>query len=495
MKKTLICLSIALCVAHANDYQQWLQSQQNEYKQYKKSLDEEFTSMLKKQWEQFETMTGVKHYEKPKPTKIPVVEKPKQVPQKEIEQSVKVKLPPLPKIIQDIEKEIPQKEIKKQQLPKIISKKQKETIDPNMIKTKVDFFNQNMTILYDRNLLFSLYSINKNEISKVWEHLSTAKYKNLIEQIKNYSNTYDFNDWATYKFINQIGQTIYKNDQNKVNLLSWFILTKMGYDTKVGYSKSKVFLLAQVKENLYQVAYFYIDKKKYFVLTPDGKIDKVGAIFTYASDYPDKLGKMKFDMSKKPININTNIVKKELQFKYNNLIVKIPTEYSKDLVAFYKSFPQSEYELYLNSQVSTPFSKSLLTQLKPLVEDKTELEAVNFLLRFVQTTFQYKTDQENFKYEKVLFPEETIHYRYSDCEDRSILFSYLVKNLLGLDVVGLKYPDHFATAVAFSTSVSGAKFQYKNKHFTVADPTYINANAGMSMPKYKNSKFELIRIN
>ena len=48
-----------------------------------------------------------------------------------------------------------------------------------------------------------------------------------------------------------------------------------------------------------------------------------------------------------------------------------------------------------------------------------------------------------------MFPEETINYPYSDCEDRSILFSYLVKNLLHLDIVGVKYNDHLATAINF----------------------------------------------
>ena len=93
-----------------------------------------------------------------------------------------------------------------------------------------------------------------------------------------------------------------------------------------------------------------------------------------------------------------------------------------------------------------------------------------------------------------MFPEETINYPYSDCEDRSILFSYLVKNLLHLDIVGVKYNNHLATAVNFSSQVSGDKFTYKERSYTIADPTYINANAGMVMPQYKNSKFQIVSL-
>jgi hypothetical protein len=73
------------------------------------------------------------------------------------------------------------------------------------------------------------------------------------------------------------------------------------------------------------------------------------------------------------------------------------------------------------------------------------------------------------------------------------MFSYLVKKLLGLDVVGLKYSDHLASAVNFSTKVSGDSFIFEGKRYTVSDPTYINANVGMTMPQYQNSQFKIIK--
>jgi hypothetical protein len=121
-----------------------------------------------------------------------------------------------------------------------------------------------------------------------------------------------------------------------------------------------------------------------------------------------------------------------------------------------------------------------------------EFEATNFLLRLVQKSFQYKRDDEQFNYEKVLFPEETLYYPFSDCEDRSIIFSYLVENLLGLDVIGVKFKDHLATAVQFSGNGIGTRFKYNGTIYTIADPTYINANVGMIMPQYKNKAFTLI---
>ena len=46
-----------------------------------------------------------------------------------------------------------------------------------------------------------------------------------------------------------------------------------------------------------------------------------------------------------------------------------------------------------------------------------------------------------------MFANETLYFDKSDCEDRAVLFSYLVKELFGVGVVGVKYKDHMATAL------------------------------------------------
>ena len=122
----------------------------------------------------------------------------------------------------------------------------------------------------------------------------------------------------------------------------------------------------------------------------------------------------------------------------------------------------------------------------------TEQQAVNFLLRFVQTSLKYETDEQQFGEENYLFPEETLFYPYSDCEDRAVLFAWLVRSLLKLDVVGLDYPGHVAAAVNFSEKVTGASINYQGKRYVVTDPTYINAGAGMVMPGYQQYEPRII---
>lgn len=474
MKQLLFLITI-FSFTFAGEYEDWLKAQESGFEQYKKTLDDEFAQMLKKEWEAFKSMYSPTPYKKPKPKKLPKIKKEIKIPKKELKKSIIVKLRP-------IKEPRPKKVVKKVPKPKI-------ELDLNLIS--FDFFSQNININYNPGPVMTLQTISKNSISSFWKQISKTKTDTLIDQINNYEKSLNLNDWAKYLFVYKVGLNIYKN-KNMANLFSWFILSKMGYDTKVGYNQNNIYLLAIIKHPLYQVAFFNLGNKRYYTLTPNGKIKRVGQIYTYKGNYPKANKALSFEL-KNPIMLQKQLASRTLKFKYLGKPHELLATYSKSLVDFYKTFPQSDYSIYFKAKISPLSAKSLLTGLQPLIKGKTELEAVNLLLRFVQTTFKYKTDDEQFAYEKVFFPEETLFYPYSDCEDRSIIFSFLVKNLIGLDVVGLKYSDHLATAVAFSTKISGDSFIYKGKRYTISDPTYINANAGMTMPQYKHSNFKVIR--
>ncbi len=69
-----------------------------------------------------------------------------------------------------------------------------------------------------------------------------------------------------------------------------------------------------------------------------------------------------------------------------------------------------------------------------------------------------------------------------------------MRELLGLDVVLLEYPNHLATAVRFSTPPGGDCVQVGNSIYTVCDPTYIGAGIGMAMPSFKNTAAKVVKI-
>ena len=474
--KKLIISTMLVGTLFADSYQDWLNAQSQSYNSYKKSMDEEFSNMLKKDWEAFKALTTPPALKKPKPTKMPKVKKTVVIPKKELKSSPIVK-----------EKKIFTKPITKLKVKVSVPK-----VDSRYKKAKFDFYSIPIVVKYDKKTKFTLNKIDKNIISKFWDSMSATNYKLILTQVKQKEKELNLNDWAKYKFVYKLADSIF-HDKNIDNLFSWFILTKLNYDIKVGYNDNRIYLLSTVANNMYQVAFFKLNSKKYYIIEPKGRIQRVGSIYTYAGSYPKANKKLSFDIYKE-MKLYNDIASRNLQFRYGGKLHKVEAKYSRDLIKFYKSFPQVDYKVYFDTKNSTILSNSMLNSLAKLIKGKSEVEAVNILLRFTQTAFKYKTDQKQFDYEKVMFPEETVFYPYSDCEDRSIMFSYLVRNLLGLKVVGVKYSDHLATAVQFSSKVSGDGFIYKGKKYTIADPTYINANYGMTMPQYKRAKFKIVSI-
>ena len=185
---------------------------------------------------------------------------------------------------------------------------------------------------------------------------------------------------------------------------------------------------------------------------------------------------------------------KKLKFRYGDEEFNVSLRLKKDVIDFYNNYPQTDYEVYFGAFLSPEARYSLIHDLKPIIEGKSEAEAVNMLLRFVQTAFEYKNDDDQFGREKPFFAEETLFYPYSDCEDRSVLFAYLVRNLIGLEVIGLDYPGHIATAVKFNTEITGDVIKNNEKEYLICDPTYINANIGQCMPRFKNVEPKVIFI-
>ena len=97
--------------------------------------------------------------------------------------------------------------------------------------------------------------------------------------------------------------------------------------------------------------------------------------------------------------------------------------------------------------------------------------------------------------DRAFFPAESLYYPYCDCEDRSILFAHLVRDLLGLEVVLLYYPGHLASAVCLNQPVHGDFLTVCGKRYVVCDPTYIGAPVGATMPGMDNKAAKVIMLS
>jgi hypothetical protein len=152
----------------------------------------------------------------------------------------------------------------------------------------------------------------------------------------------------------------------------------------------------------------------------------------------------------------------------------------------------TRWAMYANVPMWRDTKEELYVQLKRHLNGKSQLDAVERLLNWVQTAFVYEYDDKVWGRDRAFFPDESLYYPYCDCEDRSILFSRLIRDLLSLPCVLVYYPGHLATAVCFSEAVNGDYIIVNGKRFVVCDPTYIGASVGVTMPNMDNSTAKVI---
>lgn len=492
----LIFISVIPQLTQAQDteYEKWKKQQEAEFKEYQDKFDKEFIEMLEKTWKEVGINQGSDFYKEKKPITIP-----KAPPKPVVKNTVpKDEAPIGDKITIDIP-DAPVSEPIKIEKPKASMFGDVATRSAN-----INYFSSTIPFEYPAQLRslfstreFSMTKTDNKKIAEFWDKVSRIDHSPIIEYSEQLRKELKLNDWGYLLLMNDFANTVYQGyDKKLVNLYNWFLLTRAGYQVRIGYDQNDVYLLFAVKYNVFNTKYYTLDGEQYYVIDLNEDKQSPSSIFTYTGSHKGQSKKLDFKITEFPnLGDSKNTKSRTLEFSYNNKDYSIPISIDKNLITYFEYFPLTELPVFFTASLSETSKKSIYEKLAPVVKEMNEEEAVNFILRFVQTAFDYKTDQNQFDREKYMIPEETLFYPYSDCDDRAILFANLVQELVGLDVVGVRYSKHLATAVAFSNdNVEGDSYYSAGKKFVIADPTYVNAVAGMTMPQYKNEKPEIVSL-
>ena len=262
----------------------------------------------------------------------------------------------------------------------------------------------------------------------------------------------------------------------------------MGYDVRLASCGNQLLLLVPFTQQVYERSYLVIDGKKYYVFDDHStsKIQNAGVYTCRLPNETDKGRNIDLTIRGGNIGIKTGVVHR---FSMSDGKISLQGFVDEGTMEAIRRYPQMDIPFYAMSTIDSNFHQSLLAQVNEQIRGCSEKEAVARILHFVQYAFDYATDREQHGYEKPYFIEENFYYPKNDCEDRAILFAFLVHNLLGLDVHLVQYPGHECTAVNFSTTqMNGDGYMYKGKAFYICDPTFIGASIGQCMPGYRNVK-------
>lgn len=464
--------AVAQDVNYEKEFDAFQKKQQKEFNDFKNRADEEFATFLKEAWHKFETIESEPMPIRPEPVKPTAFDKKKPV-------SVPIQ-------IQPIESETP---IVKQ--PAFVPVEiPTGTGGGSVQRTPILFYGTPLEVVTQELNGFSLSGTGEKSVSDAWSKLCKTDCAQLINDCIRLKKKHAMNDWALLTFVKQIGvQQFGATRTNEIAFLQMFVLNKCGYKARLAKVGDKLKLLVATGSTIYSVPSLRLDGVTYYLFEPDRNGSK--SVYTYRQDFANAKNLVQLNLDAAP-EFDMQEFKETFSPSAKSAL-RVTTVVNKNLIDFYKDYPQCDVALHYKTPMSKELKASLYPALEAAIKGKSQKDAANTLINFVQHSFKYLTDGEQFGYEKPNFMDENFFYPACDCEDRAILFANLAKDLLGVDAVLLDYPNHIASAVCFNEDIPGDYILLGGKKYLICDPTYIGAPIGRSMDRFKKVSPEIIR--
>ena len=474
-------------------YNSYMSKKTEEFKAYRDRVNAEYADYMRKAWTREEAQPAKPLPKRPEPPK-PVVRETIDIPQFDAIPFGDIIAPERPNFkkpqpiipLEELEELSEEVEPQEENKPELEQQPMKDVRPEGFA---FNWCGQTWRVPLDNQHRFRLKTVNEADVADAWKTLSEAKYAGIVAACLKIRDNYQLPDWGYQNFLEEMTNSYFIGKPNEARLLEMFILSQSGYQVRIARSNGQLYLLAPSSGEIYEYTFLTLRGRKYYVVD---KSAGRGSFFVFERDFPHAQP-FTWQMGRLPLLAGEGKVRTLQGKRFPE--VGATVEISKNLTEFMNEYPRcNDWNSYAFASLSRQAKDGLYPALRQAIDGKPKKEAVDILLDFVQTAFDYQTDQQQFGKERPLFGDETLYYPYCDCEDRSILFSILVRELVGLDVVLLNYPEHLATAVCFNENVEGDYFMLDGKRYVVCDPTYIGSHVGEAMLGFKNTKATIIKL-
>ncbi len=454
-------------------FEEYRQQRYSEFEEYRKKRNKEFADYLEKRWKEVEVSKGLASPTLPKPF-VPKPDKPKP------------DAKPIPKEM-PIKRVIP--------APSIAPKVKSVKIEPPVLpagENYVDifFYGSRYKVHAPGQCQFSLSSVNPESIAAGWRRIAVQQLDPLVYDCQQVRETLRLCDYVYYQFVKQVAVSVLSPQKvNEATLLTGYILAQSGMDFRFALQGEFLKLALAFDVTVYGNSYYKIDGKKYYLMDckHSAKVKIVQDAYSQKAD----ICRLAFS---KPMRLPSIPSEKRTLTSKKYPGMKAVIAANKSLMEIYTQYPKIDWAVYANTPLDEAAANEILPVFRNAIAGKSEEEAADMILNFVQTAFVYGYDNNIWGEDRPFFAEETLFYPYSDCEDRAILFSQLMRRLTKLDVVLLHYPNHLATAVRFSRDFPGDYVIVDGHKYMVCDPTGYKP-IGNAYDEFKNVKAEVIKLN
>ena len=460
------------------EFADFKQQRESDFEAFRRKVNNDYAAFVERTWREFNAFAG-RPIPKEEPVP-PVIHKDKKEKQEDKQLPIAEVVPPEPP---------------KPQPAPITPIKQKPT--PIVQYMPFTFFGTSAKIEKpEKGSKLKLQYVSELNVAEGWKKLSDGSYDNMLNGCLELRRKHYLCDWSYLQMLQTISEQ-YCGKGNEANLLCAWLYCQSGYKMRLANDNGKLIMLYASKHDMYNIPFWTIDGDHYYPLSKN--VSK--SIYICQVGFP-KEQQLSLNVTQEQQFTLLPTQERTFQSKrYSDVVVKAAT--NRNLIDFFNTYPTScinqdfgtRWAMYAN----TPMSKEAISRLYPSLrrhlQGKTQLESVNRILNLLQTALVYEYDDKVWGHDRAFFPDETLYYPYCDCEDRSILLSRLVRDILGLKVVLIYYPGHLASAVHFTQpGVKGDYVMVQGQKYIICDPTYIGAPVGVTMDKMDNSKAKIILL-
>ena len=393
--------------------------------------------------------------------------------------------------------------------PEPLAEVKEETFRANNYMT-FEVFGPQCKVRIGENCRFKLKDVSSDAVADVIrDEFPKPQFDNMLYDCLQERKRHDFSDWAYYQMLLALTRKFYGEGTNEAVLAQAFLYSQSGYKMRLAHDDSHLYMLAATRHFIYNKLFFSLDGDWYFML--DGKqsekLSICQASFPKESSLSLKISAAQ-RLAMNPTGERTLRSRKNPDFSFT-------IHSNKNYIDFLGTYPSStvnnnfmtRWSMYANCPLDESIREQLYPQMKAKLAGKSELMAVQELLWWMHGNvdlegviqdsdcFLYRYDEDVWGVDRAFFGEETLFYPYCDCEDRSILLSHLVRDVVGLDVVLVYYPGHLAMAVHFNEPVEGDYVMCDGRKFIVVDPTYIGSRVGETMPMVADEPTTVILLD
>lgn len=460
----MLSVSLLSSAQTKSRYEAFLESRRNAVKAYVDSRNARYAEFMKRRWSEADIASADNETPQPSPA-IPI--------KRDAEDASHIATPKEP----TAQESTPDKPIEPQSAEE----------SANGDTFGFSFFGTECLVPQFDMLKPALNNCTEESVAALWATFATSGYEPIIDKCAKLKQTMRLDDWGYLMLLKSLADAWYAPDSNEAKLLRTFLAVQSGYKVRIAQSSGHLLMLFACNEQIYRRRYVSLDGTRYYMFDTNNGNAKCRVFDrAFGGENPISLRMTALPhLADKPSPTRT------LQSKnYPDITITATT--NLNLIDYLDAYPNCDLGIYCLPTFSDDVADSL-EAIKRSIALHNANDAVAMILDFVQSAFDYKTDAEQFGYERSFFAVETLYYPYCDCEDRAILFSALIEHLTGLDTVLLQYTGHVAAAVCLGNDVAGDSVTVNGRRYIICDPTYVGAGVGRSMPGLDSKNITIVR--